>query len=756
MIGMRARHVLAPSLWAWVPLLVAGCHRELLSQYVFLCTVDGQCVAGWHCDGALGQCVVGPAAAADVLGVADGGINDTSDTLSPVDARAEIGSGDVAGELGALDSGPAPDVGADCSNTPRPPSCPCVTREDCDSGLCLWTSSGRRCAKQCTESCPGTLECTQVTLPSADLTYACVEPAVTLCMPCISSADCDVLGTGVAGLCVRYGDAGNFCGIPCDLQLPCPFGYECLNSKTVGGALVTRCVPESGQCTCRSVFETLKASTTCANTSEAGTCAGVRSCASGVLTSCTAATPIAEVCNGQDDDCDGQTDEGLASVPCTKQGEFGTCSGVTICAGGQLSPCSAVEPKPEACNAKDDDCDGKTDEGLCEDGEVCTADACTAQGACTHAPLCDDADACSADACHPITGACSYKPKCDDGDPCTTDACKNGDCSFTYACDDQNPCTVDVCNGVTGCSHTVKSCPLGLVCGASGQCECKSGTLIASKFSSDLAVMCPDTFLMGSPESEPGRDSDETQHAVTLTQRFALATREVSQSEWAAVMKTWPSYFSACGGTCPVERVSWFDAVTYLNALSVKESLSTCYILSGCTGTAGAGCASGGGCNGDYQCSVVSVSGCTGYRLPTEAEWEFAARGGTSGGTYAGTTAAADPKCKPPNSALDGIAWFCGNADDMTHAAGLKVSLNHPWGLLDVLGNVWEWTADWYGPYVLPAPPNPVGPTTGPDRGIRGGSWNVDASSLRSANREFSFPSSRGSNVGFRPARSLP
>jgi formylglycine-generating enzyme required for sulfatase activity len=144
-------------------------------------------------------------------------------------------------------------------------------------------------------------------------------------------------------------------------------------------------------------------------------------------------------------------------------------------------------------------------------------------------------------------------------------------------------------------------------------------------------------FLMGSPSGEEGRDSDEKQHRVRITRGFYLKATEVTQGEWEAVMGSNPSSFKSCGKTCPVENVSWNDAVTYLNKLSDRERLPRCYDASG---------------------TFVGLS-CKGYRLPTEAEWEYAARAGTTGAVYAGTW---DIKGKNNAPALGPIAWYGGNS----------------------------------------------------------------------------------------------
>jgi len=222
------------------------------------------------------------------------------------------------------------------------------------------------------------------------------------------------------------------------------------------------------------------------------------------------------------------------------------------------------------------------------------------------------------------------------------------------------------------------------------------------------------TFTMGSPADEPGRYSDEgPQHQVTLTQSFYMQTTEVTQAQWEAVMGTNQSYFSGCS-SCPIENVSWNDAQVFIGLLNAR----------------GEGI----------------------YSLPTEAQWEYAARAGSTTAFYNGGITETESGYDPN---LDAIAWYTYNSGGKTHPVAQKAP--NAWGLYDMLGNVYEFCHDWFNSSYYDSTPttDPMGPSTGSSRVARSGSWNSTARFCRSARRSSNSvtPDRTFSYFGFRLLR---
>jgi formylglycine-generating enzyme required for sulfatase activity len=243
------------------------------------------------------------------------------------------------------------------------------------------------------------------------------------------------------------------------------------------------------------------------------------------------------------------------------------------------------------------------------------------------------------------------------------------------------------------------------------------------------------TFTMGSPANEPDRDTDETQHSVTLT-GFYMGKYPVTQAQYQEVTGTNPSRFKTpvspetSTANRPVELVTWYDAVEFCNKLSQNEGLTPVYTI---TGRAPA--------NGYpiYNATVTANWSANGYRLPTEAQWEYACRAGTTTAYNTGATVS------------DHTGWYDLNSGDRTHSVGEKPA--NAWGLYDMHGNVMEWCWDWYGYYASDAQTDPSGAGYGTNRVMRGGSWCNFGVRLRSALRLFYAPYDRDDFVGFRLVR---
>jgi len=305
------------------------------------------------------------------------------------------------------------------------------------------------------------------------------------------------------------------------------------------------------------------------------------------------------------------------------------------------------------------------------------------------------------------------------------------------------------------------------------------GRCVRGGYQTDIITVTTGSFWMGSPDGcpgpagypgdcspEPGRQPNEDLHEVSLTRPFRMMAHEVTQDQFETLMGWNPSAILSCGADCPVEQVSWYDALAYANEMSMRDGLTPCFALSNVS------CVSGGSVGAYIDCfdddgtlggidsatvalnEVSSVLDCEGYRLPTEAEWEYAARSGShtafspcdgNDGTITETECGLDPN-------LNQIAVYCGNNEVSTLQVGSKEP--NAWGLYDMSGSVMEWVWDWFESYGGEET-DPEGPLSGAFRVSRGGGWNSHVQGCRLARRADTPPNFRDNALGFRLSRSM-
>jgi len=248
--------------------------------------------------------------------------------------------------------------------------------------------------------------------------------------------------------------------------------------------------------------------------------------------------------------------------------------------------------------------------------------------------------------------------------------------------------------------------------------------VISNRLGMRLVYIAPGSFEMGSPPTEKGRNPDEERHTVTLTRGFFLGETEVTRAQWQQLMDSSPAGNDGCGPDCPVTQVAWEDCLVFIGRLNALEKTDR-------------------------------------YRLPTEAEWEFACRAGAQTAFSAGAISALHCQNDP---VLDTIGWYCGNSGFLPQRVAQKAP--NAWGLYDMHGNVQEWCQDraaWRSPisgrtgvFTDTYRSGVIDPLSlaGDRRVLRGGAWNSSVQDCRAAKRIVFQPSVRRTYIGFRVARS--
>ena len=353
-----------------------------------------------------------------VAGLGCAGPRGTNDAAT-VDARRADGLAQTEAQEQVAREDTPPDVLVDCAPGQAGFGCLCSASSDCGSGWCVFHLGERVCSTTCLSACPDGWSCEE-TASGVDTIFICESLYPSLCLPCKEASDCP----GPGDECLDYGESsGSFCGGSCGDDQPCPPGYGCVKA---GAGQGEQCMLSAGECSCTAYAAESGAGTFCHRSNEWGTCQGWRSCSDVGLAACAALDPVPETCDGKDNDCDEIVDEETDcddDDPCTEDS----------CEGGECT----VQPLTG---------------NSCEDADLCTQKEHCQDGLCVgEAVPCDDENQCTDDSCEPEIGCVfsdNESPCSDDGDPCTSDLCSAGECihfpgNDGATCQDGDECTAD-------------------------------------------------------------------------------------------------------------------------------------------------------------------------------------------------------------------------------------------------------------------------------------------------------------------------